>query len=245
MAKLTDFKVLSFDCYGTLIDWETGIRAALVAWRKREGLQVSDQELIEAFGRNEWVQEQETPDLLYPEILARVLRRMAKSWDVHASEADAKAFGHSIRHWPAFSDSAPTLKYLKLNYRLVILSNVDRKSFRHSNARLGVEFDHIFTAQDIGSYKPDLRNFQFMLDRLASMGIEKTQILHTAESLYHDHIPAKKLGLATNWIYRRHAQKGFGATRAPTEEVTPNFQFNSMAEFADAHRIELLAKSSY
>jgi len=235
VVKLTDFKVLSFDCYGTLIDWETGIRSALAVWRKRENLQVSDQEFIEAFGRNEWVQEQETPELLYPEILARVLKRVAGGWGLRASDADATAFGHSIRHWPAFADSAPALKYLKQHYQLVILSNVDRDSFSHSNAMLNVEFDYIFTAQDIGSYKPDLRNFQFMLDKLAAVGIEKTQILHTAESLYHDHIPAKKLGLATNWIYRRHDKQGFGATRPPTEEVTPDFCFNSMAEFAHAH----------
>ena len=119
----------------------------------------------------------------------------------------------------------------------MILSNVDRESFRHSNKKLGVEFDYIFTAQDIGSYKPDLRNFQFMSDNLARAGIEPTQILHTAESLYHDHIPAKKLGLATNWIYRRHDKQGFGATRPPTEEVRPDFRFNSLAEFADAHRV--------
>jgi len=236
VVKLTDFKVLSFDCYGTLIDWETGICTALAVWRKCHNLQVSDQEFIEAFGRYEWVQEQETPELLYPEILARVLKRVAAGWGLRASEADALAFGHSIRHWPAFADSAPALKYLKRHYRLVILSNVDRESFSHSNARLGVVFDHIFTAQDIGSYKPDLRNFQFMLDKLAAVGIEKTQILHTAESLYHDHIPAKKLGLATNWIYRRYDKQGFGATRPPTEEVTPDFRFHSMVEFANFHR---------
>jgi len=241
MAKLTDFKVLSFDCYGTLIDWETGIRAALAAWRKREELQVSDQELIESFGQNEWVQEQETPELLYPGILARVLKRMAAGWGLQASDADAAAFGASVRYWLAFVDSAPALKYLKQYYQLVILSNVDRESFSYSNVKLGVEFDHIFTAQDIGSYKPDPRNFHFMLDKLAKTGIEKTQVLHTAESLYHDHIPAKKLGLATNCIYRRHAQKGFGATRPPTEEVTPDFRFNSMAEFVDAHRAALQA----
>ncbi|HVA55472.1 MAG TPA: haloacid dehalogenase type II [Gammaproteobacteria bacterium] len=239
MAKLTDFKVLSFDCYGTLIDWETGICAALAAWRKREELQVSDQELIESFGRNERVQEQETPELLYPEILSRVLKRMAAGWSVRTSDADAMAFGLSIRHWPAFVDSAPALKYLKQHYQLVILSNVDCESFSHSNTKLGVEFDHIFTAQDIGSYKPDPRNFSFMLERLSAAGIEKTQILHTAESLYHDHIPAKKLGLVTNWINRRHALKGFGATRPPTEEVKPDFRFDSVAEFADAHRVAL------
>ncbi|HVC37667.1 MAG TPA: haloacid dehalogenase type II [Gammaproteobacteria bacterium] len=241
MATLTDFNALTFDCYGTLIDWETGIRVALEAWRKREYLQVDDQELIEAFGRHEWVQEQETPELPYPEILARVLKRMAAGWGVRASSADAAAFGRSVRHWPAFVDSAAALEYLKQHYQLVILSNVDRESFSYSNAKLGVAFDHIFTAQDIGSYKPDLRNFVFMLDKLAMAGVEHTQVLHTAESLYHDHIPAKKLGLATNWIYRRFAQKGFGATPPPTEEVTPDFRFNSMAEFVDAHRAALHA----
>ncbi|MGA9854890.1 MAG: haloacid dehalogenase type II [Gammaproteobacteria bacterium] len=242
--SLTDFNVLTFDCYGTLIDWETGICTALDAWRKHENLKINDQELIEAFGLNEWVQEQETHDLLYPEILARVLKRMAKAWGTRASDADAMAFGNSIQHWPAFADSAPALKYLKQHYQLVILSNVDRESFSHSNAKLGVEFDHIFTAQDIGSYKPDLRNFHFMLDKLAAMDIEMTQILHTAESQYHDHIPAKNIGLATNWIYRRHDKQGFGATRPPTEAVMPDFCFNSMAEFADAHRAAYLAEFS-
>jgi 2-haloalkanoic acid dehalogenase type II len=236
MTKLTDFDTLSFDCYGTLIDWETGIRAALAPWCRREDLQVSDHELIEAFGRNEWAVEAENPKLLYPEILARVLKRMAAGWGVRASNADTTAFGRSVGSWPAFADSALTLAYLKQHYKLVILSNVDRESFSYSNAKLVVEFDHIFTAEDIGGYKPDLRNFNYMLDKLAAAGVKQERILHTAESLYHDHMPAKKIGLATNWIYRRHAQKGFGATRPPTEEVKTDFQFNSMAEFADAHR---------
>jgi len=239
MTKLTDFKVLTFDCYGTLIDWETGICTALSMWRGRTGLQIGDQELIEAFGRHEWAQEQETPGMLYPEILARVLKRMAAARGLQASDVEAAAFGHSVRHWPAFTDSAAALQYLKQHFRLVILSNVDCESFSHSNDLLGVEFDYIFTAQDIGSYKPDSRNFRFMLDKLAAAGIESGQILHTAESLYHDHVPAKKLGLASNWIYRRHAKNGFGATRPPTEEVMPDFRFNSLAEFADAHRAAL------
>jgi 2-haloacid dehalogenase len=235
MKRLTDFDVLSFDCYGTLIDWETGIRNALAGWRRLEDVQVADHELIEAFGRHEWREEEENPTLLYPEILARVLKRMAKDWGVRVSPDVLKAFGHSVGDWPAFPDSAPALQYLKQHYKLAILSNVDRESFSYSNAKLGVEFDRIYTAQDIGSYKPDMENFQYLLVHLEEMGIKPARILHVAESLYHDHIPAKKLGLATCWIHRRHDQKGHGATRPPTEAVTPDFKFNSLTELALTH----------
>ena len=241
MPRLTDFDVLSFDCYGTLIDWETGIRAALANWRRRENIQVNDQGFVEAFGRFEWEEEEENPGMLYPEILARVLKRMATGWGVYASPDDTKAFGRSVGSWPAFPDSPLALAYLKQHYKLVILSNVDRESFSYSNAKLGVEFDHIYTAQDIGSYKPDMENFQYLLTNLEDEGFLPSRILHCAESLYHDHTPAKKLGLHTNWIYRRHAQKGFGATRPPDEKVQPDFTYNSMFEFAAAHRAALEA----
>jgi 2-haloalkanoic acid dehalogenase type II len=236
MARLTDFEVLSFDCYGTLIDWETGIRTALAPWRRREDLQMSDHELIEAFGRHEWMVEDEMPTLAYPEVLAQVLKRMAAGWGVRASKEDAAAFGRSVGDWPAFPDSLAALEYLQQHYKLAILSNVDRASFSLSNAKLGVEFDYIYTAQDVGSYKPDMENFQYLLVNLEAAGFRAERILHVAESLYHDHIPAKKLGLHTCWINRRHAQKGFGATRPPTEKVTPDFQFNSMAEMVNSHR---------
>jgi len=236
MMRLIDFDVLSFDCYGTLIDWETGIRKALADWRRRENIQVSDEGFIEAFGRYEWEEQEENPALLYPEILGRVLKRMAAGWGVYASPDDVKAFGRSVGAWPAFPDSPLALAYLKQHFKLVILSNVDRESFSYSNAKLGVEFDHIFTAQDIGSYKPDMENFQYLLSHLEDEGYLSSRILHVAESLYHDHIPAKKLGLATCWIHRRHDKQGHGATRAPDEKVQPDFRFDSLFEFADAHR---------
>jgi len=238
MPRLTDFDVLSFDCYGTLIDWETGIRAALAPWRRRENIQVSDDAFVEAFGRFEWQEEEENPTMFYPEILSRVMKRMATGWGVHASPDDLKAFGRSVGNWPAFPDSSLALAYLKQHFKLVILSNIDRESFSYTNAKLGVEFDHIYTAQDIGSYKPDMENFQYLLVNLEEEGFLASRILHCAESLYHDHIPAKKLGLATNWIYRRHDKKGFGATKAPDEAVKPDFTFNSMFEFAQAHRAQ-------
>jgi 2-haloacid dehalogenase len=136
---------------------------------------------------------------------------LARDIGLAADPAVAQAFGGSVRNWPAFPDSADVLAYLKRHYRLVILSNIDRASFVHSARKLGIEFDAVYTAQDIGSYKPDARNFEYMLAQLAERGITSEQLLHTAESLYHDPIPAKRFGLATCWIHRRARLSGRGA----------------------------------
>lgn len=236
--KLRDFRVLTFDCYGTLIDWESGIHAALRPLLERGKLALGRDEALAEFARQESAQEHETPGMLYSQLLAAVHRRLARAWDVAMDEESHARFGNSIPDWPAFPDSAEALRYLKRSYRLVILSNVDREGFRGSNRRLGVEFDAVFTAQDIGSYKPDLRNFHFMLERLEGMGLRKGDILHTAQSLFHDHAPAKRVGLATAWIDRRHAAEGWGATMPPPEGTSWDFRFDSLAAMADAHRAE-------
>jgi 2-haloacid dehalogenase len=239
MPQLSAFDVLTFDCYGTLIDWETGIYRALAPWLESHGVRVARDELLPAFAAAEAPQQQATPDLRYPELLARVHAALAQRFGVAADPAAAQAFGGSVRDWPAFPDSADALAYLKRHYRLVILSNVDRASFARSAPKLGVEFDAVYTAQDIGSYKPDARNFEYMLARLAEQGVTKEQILHTAQSLYHDHVPARRIGLATCWIDRRAGQSGHGATRAPEVEVRPDFRFATLGEMAAAHRAEV------
>ena len=239
MPQLSSFTVLTFDCYGTLIDWETGIYGVLAPWLEAQGVRVGRDELLAAFAAAEAPQQQATPDLRYPELLARVHGAVARRFGVALDPAAAQAFGGSVPDWPAFPDSADALAYLKRHYRLVILSNIDRASFAHSARKLGVEFDAIYTAQAIGSYKPDVRNFEYMLARLAEQGIAREQILHTAESLYHDHIPAKRFGLATCWIHRRAGQAGHGATRPPEVEVSPDFRFATLAEMAAAHRAEV------
>lgn len=138
-----------------------------------------------------------------------------------------------------FPDSADALRYLKQHYRLAILSNVDNDSFSASHAKLGVDFDAIYTAEDIGSYKPAEANFTYMITMLNSLGINKSDILHTAESMFHDHAPANRHGLKVCWIYRRHNQEGFGATMHPGDMPTYDFRFNSMAEMVEAHRLEI------
>jgi 2-haloalkanoic acid dehalogenase type II len=239
MAQLSDFEILTFDCYGTLIDWETGICAAIGPWLERHGVSATREQILAAFAEAEAPQQTATPDLRYPELLARVHGALAQRFGLTPDPARAQAFGRSIRDWPAFPDSADALAYLKRHYRLVILSNVDRASFAHSARRLGVAFDAIYTAEDIGSYKPDPRNFEYMLARLGEQGIAREQILHTAQSLYHDHIPAKRFGLATCWIHRRAGQPGHGATRPPEVDVTPDFRFATLGEMAEAHRREV------
>ena len=238
MPKLSDFDVLTFDCYGTLIDWETGICGAIGPWLLRWGLTATPEQILAAFAAAEAPQQEATPGLPYPELLARVHGAVAAHFGIAPDADAAAAFGRSIEHWPPFPDSAEALAYLKRHYQLVVLSNVDRASFAHSARRLGVAFDAVYTAQDIGSYKPDPRNFEYMLARLAEQGIGREQILHTAESLYHDHIPARRLGLATCWIHRRAGRLGHGATRASDVEVRPDFRFATLAEMADAHRAE-------
>jgi 2-haloacid dehalogenase len=239
MPRLSDFEVLTFDCYGTLIDWETGICQALAPWLEAQGSHVGRERILAAFAGAEAPQQQATPDMLYPELLARVHGAVAEQLGVAPDPEAAAVFGRSIADWPAFPDSAAALAYLKQHYQLVILSNIDRASFAQSNRRLGVEFDAVYTAQDIGSYKPDARNFEYMLARLGERGIAPRQILHTAESLYHDHLPAKRCGLATCWIHRRAGKSGHGATRAPEVAVTPDFRFATLGEMAEAHRDEV------
>jgi 2-haloalkanoic acid dehalogenase type II len=232
--KLTDFKVLSFDCYGTLIDWESGIQTALRPLVHRAGLTLSGEAILAEFATHEAAQQSATPDMRYSTLLGVVHARLAKAWSVPDNPAENERFGASISDWPPFPDTVAALNALRERYKLVILSNVDRLSFRATNQRLGVAFDAIYTAQDIGSYKPDPRNFNYLLDRLAEDGFQKSDLLHVAQSLYHDHAPANTLGLASAWIDRRHGATGWGASAPPPQGVHYDFHFNSLAELAEA-----------
>jgi 2-haloacid dehalogenase len=231
--RLADFKVLSFDCYGTLVDWETGILAALHPLAGRAGIALDNDTLLAKFAAHESAQQAATPDMPYVELLSRVHARLASAWGVADDPAEDARFGASVGDWPAFPDTVAALTRLQKRYRLVILSNVDRGSFHATQQRLGVTFDAIYTAQDIGSYKPDSRNFAYLLDRLAEDGLQKSDLLHVAQSLFHDHAPANAMGIASAWIDRRHGATGWGATVPPPPGVRYDFRFNSLAELAE------------
>lgn len=234
--RLRDFDVLTFDCYGTLIDWESGIATALMPLVARAGITADRDAVLGTFAREEVTQQTETPDMAYSDVLTAVHGRLARVWGVAADDAVDRRFGASVPDWPAFPDTAGALAYLKRHFRLIILSNVDRASFAGSLPRLGVAFDAVYTAQDIGSYKPDPRNFRYLLDRLAEQAIPSSRVLHVAQSLFHDHAPANTAGLASAWIDRRHDQTGWGATAAPPDGVRWDLRFRSLEELAEAHR---------
>ena len=238
IMRIKDFKVLTFDCYGTLIDWESGIMAGLKPLTDRLGREVSRDEILESHAYHESEQQRSTPGMRYADILAIVYRRLAEEWGVSVAWDECMGYGKSVKNWPAFPDSAVALRYLKQHFRLVILSNVDNASFAHSNAKLGVGFDAIYTAEDIGSYKPSKRNFEYMLRNLTRAGFAKADVLHVAESMFHDHAPANELGINNCWIYRRRGQEGFGATAKP--EIMPryDFVFDNLQELATAHAQE-------
>jgi 2-haloacid dehalogenase len=222
------FEALTFDCYGTLIDWETGILAGLRHSLRGHEFQPSDDELLERFGRAEAAAEA-GPYVRYREVLARSMREVCHQYGVEPNDEATAAFGASVADWPAFPDSTASLERLKTRFRLGVITNCDDDLFASSNARLGVEFDWIVTAQSVGRYKPDLRNFTVALERL---GLPRERILHVAQSLFHDHVPAKLLGLSTVWIDRRHGRPGSGAT--PPVEARPDATFLDMASFAEA-----------
>lgn len=237
--RLGDFKALSFDCYGTLIDWESGMIEALSGLTAQVQRELTRDEILQAHARHESEQQAQTPGKLYRDLLPTVYKRLAEEWGVTVSYAECEEYGRSVRNWPAFVDSPGALQYLKKYYKLIILSNVDNKTFHYSNEKLQVEFDAIYSAEDIGAYKPADANFDYMKKHLADLGLETGDVLHTAESLFHDHVPANRHGLASCWIYRRHAQEGYGATMSPQELPKIDFRFNTMADLVKAHQEEL------
>jgi 2-haloacid dehalogenase len=233
-VKLTDFEALSFDCYGTLIDWEAGLSAVLIPWARRQGISLAGEQLLTEYASCEAAAEAEHPTDRYPDVLARSLRQLGGRLGAMVSDEDAARLAGSVPDWPAFPDSPAALADLSRRFKLIILSNVDRASFAGSIRRLGVEFASILTAEDIGSYKPAQGNFDALATEAARLGIQPGGLLHVAQSLFHDHVPAKRAGLRTVWINRRHADPGWGATPEPTAPVTPDWEFPSMAAFAAA-----------
>ena len=234
---LDQFTTLTFDCYGTLIDWETGIWDAMQPLVMANRADLARGTALAAYGRAESACQSAHAGMIYPEVLSRSHRAMAEDLGLSSTADLDAAFGQSLPHWPAFADSAEALRKLERRYRLVILSNVHRAGFAASNRKLGVEFDAVYTAEDVGSYKPDPRNFAYLLERLtADFGIAREHVLHTAQSLFHDHVPARAAGLANAWIDRQGLSSGdnWGATAPGAERPACDFVFPDMKSLAVA-----------
>ena len=222
------FDALTFDCYGTLIDWESGLSAALRTILDPRGVRPDRDAMLETYAGYE-AEAERSPYRRYRDVLAVAGGRTCTAYGVEPSSDELAAFGGSVVDWPAFSDSADALARLHSRFRLGVLTNCDDDLFAASNARLGVTFDWVVTAQQAGGYKPAAANFELLFERL---GLPRERILHVAQSLFHDHVPAKALGLSTVWIDRRHGQPGAGAT--PPADARPDRTFSDMASFAAA-----------
>jgi putative hydrolase of the HAD superfamily len=231
---LTRFDALSFDCYGTLIDWEAGIAAVLRPWAAEAGLDRSDEDLLLAYAEHEAAVERETPTARYPAVLSAAFRRTGEAVGAPVSDEWARRLGGSVPDWPAFPDSAEALARLARRYALIIVSNVDRAGFAASNLRLRGDFAAIITAEDVGAYKPAEPHFRALDAALRDLEIDRGALLHVAQSLFHDHVAAKREGLPSVWIDRRHDRPGWGATPEPSDAWRYDLAFPSMAAFADA-----------
>ncbi|KAK2067801.1 hypothetical protein P8C59_001508 [Phyllachora maydis] len=243
---LTSFSCLTFDCYGTLVDWEGGIFTSLAPLLDQlsnsHPLRGDRPAILQAFVRHEQAAQAADPKALYSRILATAYDRLAAELGLPPpSEGEKAAFGTAVRDWPAFPDTVPALHRLQKHYKLVILSNVDRESCSRTLATplAGVEFDAIYTAEDIGSYKPDLRNFDYLVAHCEQeLGVKKDEILHTAQSLLHDHVPAKKKGLVSAWIERGAGEAIPNVMGGKLEDfrtkVDVTWHFKTLGEMADA-----------
>jgi 2-haloacid dehalogenase len=220
------YRVLTFDCYGTLIDWESGIRKALRPFLDAHGIPLDDGGALEHYARFE-EQLEAGPYRKYRDVLREVMRKFGEMFGFPCSEAEADALPRSLPDWPPFPDTVEALRTLKRHHRLAVLSNTDDDLFAETAKRLQVPFDYVITAEQVGSYKPSHRNFEAAIARI---GPPKEQILHVAQSLYHDIVPAKALGIANVWINRRHAIHGFGAT-VPAE-ATPDLELPDLRSLA-------------
>ena len=226
-ALFDDVEALSFDCYGTLIDWESGIHAAMDSLLRAHGVTLSREATLEAFARHETRLEADDYRR-YRELLAETAAAIALEQGITPEADELADVGTSVADWPAFPNSAEALGRLGARFRLAVVTNCDDDLFAASSRRLGDPFEVVVTAQQAGSYKPAPRHFELLFERL---GLAPERIVHVAQSLYHDHVPARALGMRSVWVDRRHGQAGSGATPAAIAE--PDLIVPDMATLAD------------
>lgn len=228
MLDFDRYEWLSFDCYGTLIDWETGISDAALSVLASHEMSASRGEVLELFASVEPRIQTGGGYLEYRRVLRRVMAMMGIELGFQFTETDMARLADSLPSWPIFPDTRAALSAMKTRYKLAIISNVDDDLFAGTARVLGVEMDAVITSQQARSYKPDLRNFRLARER---MGADESRWLHVAESLYHDISPANALGIDSVWVNRAGDREGGGATR-PTE-AAPNLTVPDLATLAD------------
>jgi 2-haloacid dehalogenase len=227
MLNFSQFECLTFDCYGTLIDWETGILSALKPILEGHHRNISDEGILELYAALE-AQIEAGEYLPYRLVLQRVTQRLGARLSFPLYDGEANALADSLKDWPPFPDTIDALQRLKSRYKLAIISNTDDDLFADTAKTLKVPFDHVITAQQVVRYKPSHRNFDRAVEII---GIPKEKILHCAQSIFHDIVPTRELGIKNVWVNRRAGKKGAGATRSANLE--PDLAVTSLKELAD------------
>jgi 2-haloacid dehalogenase len=228
MLDFTRFEVLTFDCYGTLINWEAGILSALHQVLSAHGKDLDDETILKLYGDFELIAEQGTfrP---YKEVLQLVVRQFADELRFTPTPEQLRSLSGSLPSWKPWPDTVAALDQLKKRFRLAIVSNVDDALFAGTRPHLGVDFDAVITAQQAQAYKPSLKIFELALSRINAPA---HRVLHVGQSIYHDVVPAQSLGLATVWVNRPSARPGVGAVKHA--DATPDLSVSSLAELATA-----------
>jgi 2-haloacid dehalogenase len=226
------YEVLSFDCYGRLVDWESGIIAGLRPVLRVHGVEATDDEILDLHAQTEHKLQAASKGgryVKYRDVLGEEVREAGRRWGFEPNRADVRALPDSVSYWLPFPDTVNALRALKDAYELAIISNIDDGLLALTARYLEVEFDYIVTAEQAGTYTPSPNNFELALERI---GAEPEKVLHVAESLFHDHAPAKRMGLDTPWVHRRAAKGGFGAT--PSAEAEPDLEVPDLESLVHA-----------
>lgn len=224
---VSSIRLITFDCYGTLIDWETGMLAAMGPLFRRDEPETGDAQLLEAYGEAE-VELEAGPYLAYREVLSRSLQEVGRRLGVKITSTEGREFAESLTRWEPFPDTVASLQKLSKHFRLGIVSNVDDDLFAVTRKKLNAPFEVVVTAQQVESYKPSFRNFEEMLRR---SGLKKEEVLHAGQSVYHDVIPANALGIRSVWVNRPSIRPGSGATKPATAQ--PTAEVRSLSELVD------------
>lgn len=220
------FSTVSFDCYGTLVNWEAGILPALHGVLSRNGQSLGDASILELYGEFE-AEAESGPYRRYREVLQSVVRSFGERLGFEPGSDDLRSLSESVPAWPPFSDTVAALGQLKKRYKLAIISNIDDDLFAQTRKHLGVEFDAVITAEHARSYKPSTTNFELAL---RALNLSPDRLLHAGQSIYHDVIPAQSLGISTVWVNRKSARPGVGAVRVAVGQ--PDLEVPDMATLA-------------
>ncbi|PUA18687.1 HAD hydrolase-like protein [Glaciimonas sp. PCH181] len=235
--NLTEFDALTFDVYGTLIDWEPTIIAMFHSTADQYGVHLSDEEFLMEFDQARAALQRQRPALLYPDVLRSAYRQFCSKYKIQANDNECEVYANSVMLWPAFDDTLKSLAHLKKHFRIGLLSNIDNQSITYSERKLGIKADVIITAENVNAYKPDHAHFAASFKAFADLGIEKHRILHVGQSLRADVIPANQLGMSSVWINR--PGRSLGSRPEDAIGAKPDLTFNSMHEFALYHQAHL------